>query len=311
MDNQAKTQSDPNAQKGPSNKVYLLAIILLFLSNVVTAYLMYDNGVERDGLLADKEQLSNDKLAVEAELTDMLAQYDTLTTENEGMNIEIEAQKEKIKELLEQAEKHKNDAYTIYKLRKEAATLREVMKDYLRTIDSLNTANIALAAEKEQVEQYLDKEKQQNKELTGKNESLSDKVRIGSRMRAVDFAALAQRVKSNGDHRETNRARKAQKIKVCFSLDKNEVAESGMKTIYIRIITPKGDVLADGQDKEHLFDYNGIRGLYSVKRTVKYDKEELDMCFYWDVKEELAVGKYIVEAYHDEAEIGHTDFTLQ
>lgn len=311
MENDSKAQSTAPAEKGGKNKVYLLVIILLVLSNGLTAFFMWENGRERDELMSDKQQLSRDKQAVEADLTDMLAQYDTLSTENTELQADIEMQKEKIKELLEQAEKHKNDGYIIYKLRKEAETLREVMKNYLYTIDSLNTANQELIAERNQVQQSLQKQEQANNQLSEKNNDLSDKVRLGARMRAVDFSAVAQRVKSNGTHRETDRANRADKIKVCLTLDKNEVAEAGKKKIYIRIVTPSGSVLADGQDKEHLFDYDGVRGLYSVLRVVQYEKLELPLCFYWEVKDELEAGKYIVEAYHDGAKIGKSELTLK
>ena len=245
------------------------------------------------------------------ELEDMLAQYDSVSTDNEDMLAQISEQKEQIEKMLKEAEKHKDDAWVIYKLRKEASTLRDVMKNYLVTIDSLNTANQELIVQKAEVETKLSKQKEQNTELSDKNDKLAEKVKIGSKLKAVDLISFGQRVKNNTVHRETDRAKRTDKIKTCFTIDKNEVTKPGKKIIYLRIIGPDGGVLSFDQSKEYMFTYDGKEGLYSRKEEIVYEGEETDMCLYWDMVDEALEGKYIVEMYAEDYMMGTTTFQLK
>lgn len=213
--------------------------------------------------------------------------------------------------MLKEAEKHKDDAWTIHKLRKEAKTLREVMKDYLVTIDSLNTANQELIAQKAEVETKLTQQKTENKELSNKNEELAEKVKIGSKLRVVDLVSFGQRVKNNTVHRETDRAKRVDKIKTCFTIDRNEVTKPGKKDIYLRVIGPDGEVLAYDQNEKYMFTYDGKEGLYTRKEEIMYENEETDMCLYWDMLKEAQEGTYIVEVYAEDYFMGTTTFELK
>jgi hypothetical protein len=125
------------------------------------------------------------------------------------------------------------------------------------------------------------------------------------------MVGVAQIVKKNNTHKETRKADKAEKIRVCFTLDKNEVAEAGKKMIYLRIETPQGTVLAERNDKAHMFDFEGTQGLYSVKKEVNYENQLLDLCMYWDVTNVLSSGTYVAKAYCAGLEIGSTTIVLK
>lgn len=297
--------------RSKNNKVLLWLVVLLSLTNVATLYMVFSKHQENVELVVNNTNLEEEQVRLKDELNDMLARYDSVSTDNAEMQAEIAEQRARIEELLKEAEKHKDDAWIIHKLRKEAATLRTVMRNYLKTIDSLNTANQELIAQKAEVETQLSSQKEENKELNQKNEELSEKVKIGSKLRVVDLVSEGQRVKNSTVHRETDRAKRVDKIKTCFTIDKNEVTKPGKKEVYLRIIAPGGEVLAFGQTEEYMFTYEGKEGLYSRKEEILYENEELDMCLYWDVKEELQPGKYIVEVYAEDYLMGTTSFELQ
>lgn len=298
------------SQKG-GNKGMMILVIILALTNLTSLYFWYTSHQENVELVTNNTDLTEAKDALTGELEAMLARYDSVETDNADMIAQIEEQRAQIEELLQEAEKHKDDAWIIHKLRKEAATLRDVMKNYLVTIDSLNTANQRLVTEKKAVESQLSNQKEENQQLNEQNEELAEKVKIGSKLKVVDLVSEGQRVKNSTVHRETNRAKRVDKIKTCFTIDKNEVTKPGKKIIYLRIITPDGNVLAFDQTKEYMFTYEGKEGLYSRKEEVMYDNEELDMCLYWDVKDELAEGKYLVEVYAEDYMMGTTNFELK
>lgn len=297
--------------KEKNNRSLILLILLLIVTNVATIILFYTERQENIELVTSNTDLTTEKDALTQELEAMLARYDSVSTDNEEMIAEIAAQKEQIEALLKEAEKHKDDAWQLYKLRKEAKTLRDVMKNYLVTIDSLNTANQELIAQKAEVETKLTEQKEQNQELSTKNEELTEKVKIGSKLRAIDLVSYGQRVKGNNVHRETDRANRVDKIKTCFTIDKNEVTKPGKKDVFLRIIGPDGEVLAFDQSEDYMFTYEGKEGLYSRKSEITYENEELDMCLYWDLEQEAKAGTYIVEIYAEDYLMGTTKFELQ
>ena len=81
-------------------------------------------------------------------LTAILNEYDSLTFDNDEMLDSINKQKAHIQGLLDEVEtlhnQKKKDWGKIYKLKKETETLREIMKGYIHTIDSLGTENTGL-----------------------------------------------------------------------------------------------------------------------------------------------------------------------
>lgn len=298
-------------ERTSSGKGMRWMVILLLITNIITLYLVITKQQEIKEIVIKNTDLVVEKDNLTQELNAMLAKYDSVSTDNAEMQAEIAEQKAQIEKLLAEAEKHKGDAWAIHKLKKEAATLRDVMRNYLVTIDSLNSANQRLITEKQQVESELSNKQTENVELSQQNEELSQKVKIGSKLRVVDLVAEGQRVKNSTVHRETDRANRVDKIKTCFTIDRNEVTKPGKKQVFLRIIGPNGEVLSYGQTRDYMFTYDGKEGLFSRKEEILYENEEMDMCLYWDVQNELKEGKYLVEVYAEDYMMGTTSFVLK
>ena len=294
-----------------SNKLMLVLLILLLVSNAVTAYFLVTKHQENVEIVTQNTDLTVEKDNLKLELENMLAQYDSVSAVSDEQAAEIADQRARIVEMLAEAEKHKNDAWVIHKLKKETGTLRDIMNSYIVTIDSLNTVNQGLVVAKKQVESQLSEQKDENAELNNTNDALSEKVKLGSKLRVLDLVSGGQRMKSGTVSRETTRAKRVDKVKTCFTIDQNEVSKPGKKTVYLRIIDPNGEVLALDQSESYMFTYDGKEGLYSRKEEVMYENDELDLCLYWDVTEELIEGKYIVEVYAEDYHMGTTEFLLK
>jgi hypothetical protein len=283
-----------------------LSIIIVLL----IGYIIYLS-MNKQTLIDEKVQLGIEKYEVMKDLQDLQVQFDTLVSSNDTMQAKIHLQQEKIAEMLVQIERHKGDAYTIRKLKKETETLRTVMVGYLHTIDSLNTLNIALRTENKEIKGALVEEQKQSQKLLKKTEDLSEVVNKGSKLQALDLYAEAIKIRSNGKQMQTDKADKAEKIKSCFVLSDNKIATSGLKDIYFRIISPEGKVLNDENSAGRTFTYEGVSGLYTMIRKVDYNNELLDVCIYWDIPSVLSPGLYIVELYLEEVLIGKTSMELK
>lgn len=251
--------------------------------------------------------LTSEKDNVTFLLENMLASYDTLKTENEQITVEMEAQKAQVERLLDQV---KRGNYDLSKARKEAETLRKIMKGYVATIDSLNQVNQALQAENIGLTQELGEVKGQKEAITTKAQELEGKIAKGSVLHTTTINAGALYMRNNGKQVETDRAKKAEMVKSCFTLGQNSVTTAGDKVLYMRVISPDGKVLPSSESNNR-FKYNGVEGEFSARREVNYQNQAVDVCIFWTGSEELRTGQYIVEIYEAGALVSKANFNLK
>lgn len=293
-----------------TNKKQKIAVAVLALLAVVFAVLYFTKSSEVDEKEEIISEIELDKLQLKSDLQAMLIQYDTITVENERLSAEMLAQQDQIRDMLKQIEKHKDDAWIIHKLKKEAATLREIMKGYVHTIDSLNTLNIDLRKDNEFLAEELSQAKSQAQQLEKAKEGLEDLVATGSILQAENLSSVGIRVRNNGKQVEVNRSGRAEMIRTCATIAQNRITEAGKKTVYLRIISPEGVVLDAGQS-DNRFNFDGVSGKFSMKRVFDYQNDAMELCLFFTPEGEFPSGKYIVELYESGALIGKTDIDLK
>lgn len=290
-----------------NNKVYIALIGVLV---IVVGFLGYKLSQEQDvvqaqGQTIENQEIEYDKLSIELER--MLISYDTLQTENEDLIAQLSASREEVQFLLDKVQ---NKDWSIHQLKKETETLRQIMKGYVVTIDSLNTMNQNLLAEKELLEGDLVAEKERSSALEENLETAEDILAKGSVLTTGDILSEGIRLRNNGKQVETERASKADMVKTCFMVRKNNIAKPGNKNLYLRILAPDGQIL-ESKDTNAQSEFDGELQAYSVKRTIDYSNEEVKVCIFYSVKEELKAGDYKVYIYQDTNLIGTTDLALK
>lgn len=306
MDQQTN-QTSAGGGRNRSNPGLLMLVVLLLVSNVVMLWMLMQRNKEIDRNEQQVENLTSEKDNVTFLLENMLASYDTLKTENEQITVEMEAQKAQIEQLLNQV---KRGNYDLAKARKEAETLRRIMKGYVVTIDSLNQANQALQAENINIRQELGEVKGQKEAIATKAQELESKVARGSVLHTTSISAGALFMRNNGKQVETDRAKKAEMIKCCFTLGENKVTSAGDKVLYMRVISPDGKVLS-ASESNNRFRFNGVEGEFSARREVNYQNQPVDVCIFWTGGTELPTGQYVVEVYEAGALVSKANFALK
>jgi hypothetical protein len=259
-----------------------------------------------------KEQVIVERESIKNDLLELRQQYTDLQTSDLGLQKELEEKRAQIDSLIVEAEKHKGDSYYIAKLKKETETLRQIMKGYVRTIDSLNTLNQKLIVEKNQVTKDLNAEKDKSTQLTKEKENLQGVVNLASALKASSMKATGVRFRSGGKKEdETNKARRVEKLKVVFTLGVNELAKTGERTMYLRIMTPDGKELAKSDDESSMMKFNGSKGFFASKSNVDYNKQETMVKMLTEKKDDWLPGKYNIQVICDELVIGETSVTLE
>ena len=303
-----------NQEKEKSSKkrgLLFWIIIGLMTTNGITIWLLVNEKSKVVNTITISEKILVEKNTVEVDLVNLQKDYQNLQTNDAAMQLDIDAKRARIEVLIKEASRHKGDATIISKLKIEMQTLRSIMQSYVRTIDSLNTLNQTLVAEKKTVLKQLGSEKEKQSVLIKEKDELKSTIAKGSILSCFNISAKAVLYKRGGKKEsETNKARKTEKIKVSFSLGENKIAKAGEKTIYVRIMTPDGKELAKSYDDNCRFNFNQSSGYFAGKETLNYANAELMGVTYCEGQGEYVPGNYIIEITCDGVVIGNTSLKL-
>jgi len=287
------TETKKSAPIGLITISIILAGALIFL---ITMYFSQKNSmIEMQTILTqEKDSLAN-------ELRSMVNAYDTLKTDNDSLNAGLEKERARIIQLLSI---NASNVQLVKKYKGEITTMREIMKSYIVQIDSLNTRNKILVAENTEIRQQITQVRSTNTELSKVKEELSTKVEIASVIQAKDILAVSL----NKNRKETTRLNLLDKLRICFTLRENPLANAGVKQVYMRVLRPDSLVVATSPD--NLFSYKGNNIIYSATRELDYMNEDIEMCIFLDNTGDFIVGNYSVELYLEDNIIGKTNFML-
>ncbi len=279
----------------------LIVIVLLVFLIWKTA----KAGTDKQMMKEYQELLEVTKQETENEYEDFVRQYQELQTQvtNDSLVAQLELEQKRTQALLEELQRTKDtDAAEILRLKKELATLREILRNYVMQIDSLNSVNQVLTAENQNLKQENQQANEHISTLRTERESLSNKVTIAAQLDANNIKAIAL----NKKIKQTNKAKDAKKFQISFNIARNVTAETGMKTIYVVITTPTGNVLSQGGT----FPYENRTLKYSIRKDIEYSGEEYGVTVYWDVNETLSGGNYRADIFADGQNIGNCTFAL-
>ncbi|MBQ5839645.1 MAG: hypothetical protein IIW42_06430 [Bacteroidaceae bacterium] len=252
------------------------------------------------------EVLKMDKAEMENEYQQFAMQYNEMMTQinNDSLINQLTLEQERVKKLLEELRQTKaTNAREIMRLKKELATLRAILKDYIMQIDSLNRENQALKVDNKKLRNQNQRAQAHITDLSTQNEQLVDKVAIASQLYATNIRAEARNKKGKA----TDKLNKAKKFVISFTLARNVTTETGMRTVYVRIATPTGTVLDSGGT----FQYENRNLQYSISKDIEYTGEEQNITVYWDIAETLSAGQYRVDIFADGQNIGTTTFDME
>ena len=286
-----------------SQKTWWAVVAVLAL---IVAYLSYQLSAKNNtiGLLnSDNAGLTLEKDQLILDLEKMRFSYDTLETENSMMVAELAAQQDRIDGLLT---KVKNGYWEVAKLKKEAETLRSIMKGYIGTIDSLNQLNVALLDENLAMKEQMEAVSKENADLVERQENMEDMLEAGQTLQTSALQPSGVRMLSSGRQRDTDRADRSDMLRVCFTILENRIAPVGDKTLHLKITDSSGNVLPNEDGNTE----------FSASRTIDYARERLDACIFYDHPDEGAEeiyrpGTYLVEILEGTTVIGSTEFSLR
>ncbi|HEY9113469.1 MAG TPA: hypothetical protein VIN10_02140 [Bacteroidales bacterium] len=309
MENEMNNEVNQNHPAVTNRWLYILLVVLALGIIGLSVWLISLKG-EMNDLLVEKnvqkytleqelEQLMADHVLLKesyGEVSDSLATLDSL----------IQANAAEIKELL-------NYKWEFFTVKKKLDKLQKVAQGYVRQMDSIVTVNQELTQENFQIKEEIKQQKREYKNLEKVRDDLNTKVDEASILSVYNLQGTPVYMKGGGKEVETDKIRRVNRIRVCFTVGANTIVEPGSKTLYVRIAQPDKEILVPGRGKEYSFISNGETLQYSIKKDFNYQNEAFQVCVNWDKRDtqEMFAGTYHVDIFDGDNNIGHTTFTLK
>ncbi len=291
------------------NKKVIIPILVVLVAAI--GALVYLYFAQKQEMTEMVEQMEFEKSELEDEYEDLAMQFDGYQTpnlSNDSLTQLLSQEQQRVRDLLEELRITKaTNARRIAELKKELATVRQVMVSYVHQIDSLNQTNQRLTAENRQVREQYAVVQQQAEELQQQNSDLTEKVTRASILEITAFKVTPL----NKRDRKTSNINQMQKIQFDFTIGKNITCSRGLKDVYMRIVRPDGELITLPDPQNRLFAFENSEIEYSIKKEIEYAGEALDVTMYWTVGEILYPGTYNADFFIDGALVASFPFTLK
>jgi hypothetical protein len=273
-----------------NNVFKILVGVLSLLLIVLAVYTIKLYNDSKDTAIILQEQ----KADIETELEDLIDNYNQVIEDNDITDKELLAARERIVILLDSVKGAESNVSLLRRYKGEIKRLKNERVLLLKKADSMIASNKLLVAERDNTYLVLNETNKKMDAVSEENRAMAEKIKMASIVAVVDLTPSAVIIRKNGKIIDTKRANRAKKIRACFTLAPNNVAEAGNRKLYVQVINPKNNLLGD---KEELVFENGVLN-YSTMTQVYYENDELDVCAIVNAKEEdIIKGNYTINVF--------------
>ena len=290
-----------------TTKILVLATAIILSSIVAIIFLLSKNSeikkeVEKSKLI-NKQKLNvlKQKEILNRQFYDLIDEHNALLQEYEGLNNEMDSkdsiiqnQINEIKELLQNQNFLNKD---LKNAKNKIAELQKIAKRYQIRIVELTDSLSSLTIINDSVIKVNKTINWKNYTLNKENQKLSDKISKGSALELINVSVTAYRTRRSGE-KKTERAKKVQFIETCFEVTANKISDAGIKTIYMQIISPSGEIF--GENRDAVMELNDQSLFYpTTSSSINYLNEQLASCIRWQRINQLEKGLYEIKLVLD------------
>lgn len=289
-----------NQTNNSNLKAIIVILAILLVGSLGYMYKMSSDAKSTQSVLV------SEKSAVMNDLTALKASYDKAIAENTSMSDELITERDKVVKLIAELDKSKGDVKSLAKYRDQYRALEKKMAGLMKEVAMLKQANADLTTERDSTIVALGRAQTFNDTLVIQNENLAKAVEKGSAVSVMNLRTQAVKERSSGKQIVTDKARRADKLKVCFSLAANSLAKSGSRDYYIQIIDSKNNVLGDKKTET----FGDMSLTYSFITSVPYENKSVDVCE-MIAGSDFEKGTYFVNIFDKGTLVSKTSFDLK
>lgn len=284
-----------------------LKAIIVVLAILLAGSLAYMYKISSDAKTTETALVKDKDTAME-ELALLKTKLDAAIAEKTSVSDELIAEREKVVQLMADLKKSNGDVASLKKFQAQYNALNAKFNALVKENGLLKDQNITLVSKVDSLNMALGESMRFNDTLVIQNENLAKTVEKASKLTVMNLRTQAIKEKSSGREVETSRARRADKLKVCFSIAQNEVAKSGDRVYYVQIIDSKNNVLGEKRTE----NFGDMSLTYSFTTTVAYENKSVDVCESLDGNGvDFEKGTYFVNIFDKGTLVSKTSFTLK
>ena len=285
-----------------------LKTIIIVLAVLLVGSLIYIFKMTSDAKTQQTEMTTvlSEKDAVMKDLTELKTTYDAAIAENTSMSDELIAEREKVINLMADLKKSKGDSASMSKYKSQFFALQTKMKGMMQEIEVLKTQNTTLTNQRDSTVVVLGESQKYNEVLVGQNEELAKTVEKAAKLSVLNLKTAAYKLRNSGKEVATDKASRADVLKISFTIAENAVAKSGDKSYYVQVIDSKNNVLGD--KKTETFGDKSLT--YSFVSVVNYENKTVNVS--QDLKgKDFAKGTYYVNVFDNGELVSKSTFSLR
>ncbi len=280
-----------------------IAIALIIGVGAYTFSLYNESEATKTELTAQKEDLTENLNKSLEELNSAIEEKGLLTSDLEDKKIEVE-------NLISNLEQSELNVKNLRGYVSKYNTLKKQMAVVMKENDALKVENKYLETSLDSTNTELQNNKMFSDSLALQNDALVNVVESATILNTARVKANGVVVKRNGRIIETEKARKADKLRLCFTVAKNGLVASGDKSFFIQVLDPSGTIL--GANEAVIFEDQTIN--YSLISSFNYEAKNLDICEYLpktNEKEDFAKGTYKLNIFDRNRLVSSTTLILE
>ncbi|MDG1378391.1 MAG: chromosome partitioning protein ParA [Flavobacteriaceae bacterium] len=288
----------------PNNRlkiILVITLVLLFGTGFYTLNLYNSNIETQEQLIAEKELVLKG-------LNNMAAQYDIAIDNNDVANNKLIQARERIEGLMDSLKISDNNVRSLWRYKKKFLVLQDEMKELMLENNTLKEENSMLTNTLDSTKVQLNDRIVYNDSLLNQNTQLATIVRDVSVLSAVSLKGLGVIIRSSGKLIPTERASRADELKICYTVPKNKLVTTGEKDFFVQILDPKNNIL--GENKQINFEEKILN--YSLSSKFNYTGKNLDICEFVKPRgKKFEKGRYIVNIFDEAILVSSSQFMLK
>jgi len=311
-------ESTQDKRSGAGKIVVIIALILLVVADIFLLYNLFNKEEEISAKTKSITILKKTNDSLESQIATMQIEIDDLRKQLSESG-ELVGEKEKFisdlqKQLNSARIQLKNGGATDPKiqgsLKKQLAALKQEKDMKQAELDAKKRENDLLAQRNKILSDSLDGERKTGDKAKKEKGIVEKRLKESQALKADNIVAIPLKVSSSGKEKPVSKASKVTKVQIAFKLQQNLAAESGAKTIYMRVLGPDKSVITSNASETFTFDGDNLP--YTNKKEITYDNKDTDIKLYFKKNSTAYTkGTYTVELYESSIMIGKTSFTLK
>jgi len=252
--------------------------------------------------------LEADKAEVQKELEALVVSYNETLQDNELKDKDLIAARDRIIVLLDSVKDYKANLSIITRYKAQVRGLKNERTQLFKRADSLLVVTQRLAIEKDSTTAVLVKTIKVVDSVTTANTQLFNSLEKGALIGISNLDATAIIVRKGGKIKETKRASRADKIRVCYTIAPNTLAQAGDRVLYVQVINPDNNIIGDKSN----ITFGQDLLTYSKSASVFYENQALDVCAIVGVTgQDVLKGFYTINIFDAQRQIGSTTLMLK